>query len=154
MSLEMFENRLEALRKRLAEEAIDDNMLAIQVNKGNGWEEVQFDDIAAIESDQRNITFRVRINEGSWAESVVSLEDPKTLSPTSNPTLSPTSSPTLSPTSSPTSSSGNIDWTLFSIYIILLSVAIVLAIVVTCVVVLMKYIQIQRREKDKGGPTV
>ena len=109
-------------------------MLAIQVNKGNGWEEVQFDDIAAIASDQRNITFRVRINEGPWAESVVSLEDPETLSPTS--------------------SSGNIDWTLFSIYIILLSVAIVLAIVVTCVVVLMKYIQIQRREKDKGGPTV
>ena len=122
----------------MAEEEIDDDVLAIQVNKGNGWEEVQFDDIAAIESDQRNITFRVRINEGSWAESVVSLEDPET----------------LSPTSSPTSSSGNIDWTLFSIYIILLSVAIVLAIVVTCVVVLMKYIQIQRREKDKGGPTV
>ena len=63
-------------------------------------------------------------------------------------------SKTLSPTSSPTSPFRNIDWTLFSIYIILLSVAIVLAIVVTCVVVLMKYIQIQRREKDKGGPTV
>ena len=122
----------------MAEEEIDDDVLAIQVNKGNGWEEVQFDDIAAIESDQRNITFRVRINEGPWAESGVSLEDPKT----------------LSPTSSPTPPSGNIDWTLFSIYIILLSVAIVLAIVVTCVVVLMKYIQIQRREKDKGGPTV
>ena len=56
MSLEMFENRLEALRESLAEEEVDDNMLAIQVNKGNGWEEVQFDDIAAIESDQRNIT--------------------------------------------------------------------------------------------------
>ena len=134
MSLEMFEDWLEALRESLAEEEIDDDRLEIQVDKGNGWEEVQFDDIAAIESDQRNITFRVRINEGPWAESVVSLEDPETLSPTS--------------------SSGNIDWTLFSIYIILLSVAIVLAIVVTCVVVLMKYIQIQRREKDKGGPTV
>ena len=145
ISLEMFEDSLEALRKRLAEEAIDNDMLAIQVDKGNGWEEIQFDDIAAIESDQRNVTFRVRINEGSWAESVVSLEDPETLSPTSSPTLSPTSSPT---------SPGSIDWTLFSIYIILLSVAIVLAIVVTCVVVLMKYIQIQRREKDKGGPTM
>ena len=132
MSLVMFENRLEALRKSLAEEEIDDDMLLIEVNKGNGWEEIQFDDIAAIESDQRNITFRVRISEGPWAESVV----------------------TLSPTSSSTPPSENIDWTLFSIYIILLSVAIVLAIVVTCIVVLMKYIQIQRREKDKGGPAV
>lgn len=139
MPLEMFEKRLEAIHKSLAEEEIDDEMLEIQVNKGNGWEEVQFDDIAAIESDQRNISFRVRINEGPWAESVVSLEDPETLSPTP------------SPTSSPTPPSESIDWTLFSIYIILLSVAIVVAIVVTCVVVLMKYNQIQRREKDKGG---
>ena len=145
MSLVMFENRLEALRKSLAEEEIDDDMLLIEVNKGNGWEEIQFDDIAAIESDQRNITFRVRISEGPWAESVV------TLSPTSSSTPP---SENMSPTSSPTPPSENIDWTLFSIYIILLAVAIVLAIVVTCVVVLMKYIQIQRREKDKGGPAV
>lgn len=125
-SLEMFKSELEAFISSLEEEGIDTNTLTIEVDKGNGngWEPIAFADIATVKSDQANVTFRVRVGDGPWAVSVVSLEEPQT----------------------------EFDWTLPSTYIILLSLVVVVAVLVTGVVVGLKYIQIQRREKDKGEP--
>ena len=122
VSLDEFVNNLEVFQNSLMDAEIDTRMLMIEVNKGFGWEPIEFDDIAKVTSNTTEVMFRARLGSGPWAVFAVSLTTPPT----------------------------PFNWTVVSTYLILIVVVAVIALVVTGIFLLLKYIQTQRREKDKG----